>query len=152
MLKFLSGSVTQGSADAFATAEIATGLANANLGYRVRGIQFSFPGPVEVDSDIVIQLARRTPTAALGFSDRTLLWSFARYVKLTTSGIFVYDNPVIWTIPKDMELIIVEDPIHILVDSSSTGLANVASARVYYEEVKLTALEKVTALAESLNA
>jgi len=152
MLKFLSGSVTQGSADAFATAEIATGLANANLGYRVRGIQLSFPSPVEVDSDVVIQLARRTPTAALSFSDRTLLWSYSRFLRLTTSGLLVYDNPIIWNIPKDMELIIVEDPIHILVDSSSTAAANAASARIYYEEVKLTALEKVTALAESLNA
>jgi len=152
MLKFLSGSVTQGSADAFATAEIATGLANANLGYRVRGIVLAWPGPVETDADYIIQLARRTPSAALSLTDRTLLWTATRYIKLTTSGIFTYENPSIWLFPKDLGLLIVEDPIHILIDSTGTSLSNAASCRIFYEEEKLTPLEKVSALAESLNA
>jgi hypothetical protein len=152
MLKFLSGTVTQGSADAFATAEMATGLANANLAYRVRGIIVHWPGTVEVDSDIQVQLCRRTPAALLGLADRTLLWLRQRQLIITTSGQTFYERVTSEFFSRDLDLLIVEDPVHISIDSTTTGLSNTAVMRVYYEEVKVTPLEKVTALSESLNA
>lgn len=152
MLKFLSGTVTQGSADAFAVAEMATGLANANLGYRVRGITVQLPGNVEVDSDVQVQLCRRTPSALLGITDRTLLWAFQRAISITTSGMITYERFVERWFSRDLDLLIVEDPIYFAIDSTATSLSNTATCRVYYEEVKMTPLEKVTALSESLNA
>lgn len=152
MLKFLSGTVTQGSADAFATAEIATGLANANLAYRIRGITLNWPSAVEVDADMQVQLARRTPAALLGLADRTLLWLRTRQTFLTTSGLIVVERVVEQLYPRDLDLLIVEDPIHICIDSTGTGVANTAVCRIYYEEARITPLEKVTALSESLNA
>jgi hypothetical protein len=152
MLKFLSGSVLQAAADAFATAELATGLANANLAYRIRGIVVAWPSPVEVDSDCAVQILRRTPSALVGLGDRTLIYAQQRLMRLTTSGIFEYDIFTETFYPKDLDFLIVEDPIFLSIDSSSTGAANSAAARIYYEEVRITALEKVTSLAESLNA
>jgi len=152
MLKFLSGAVTQSAADTFTAAEMATGLSNVNLAYRIRGIMLQFPGPVEVDSFVTIQLARRSSASALSLGDRTLIWQMTKTIKLTTSGIFVYEPEPYIPIPKDLELLIVEDPIYIFCNSGTTGVANTARARIFYEEVRITDLAKVTALAESLNA
>lgn len=151
-LKFLGGSVTQGSADAFATAEIATGLSNANLAYRVRGIVWNWASPVEVDAAYYAQLVRRTPAALVGLADRTLLWAQRWTRQITTSGTFLQAGFEFVSFPRDFDLIIVEDPIYLSIDSDTSGLANVLGVRIYYEEQRITELEKVRALAESLNA
>lgn len=151
-LKFLSATLTQGSADAFTTVEIPTGLSNVNLGYRVRLIECSLPLFVEVDSQIEIALVRRTPTATPGIGDRTLIWQSRWQIGLTTSGIYLASRWVKDFYPRDLEMLIVEDPIHLCIDSNGTSASNACGIRVWYEEVRLTELQKVTALSESLNA
>lgn len=152
MLKFLSGSVTQGSADAFATASIATGLANASLGYRVRGIRFQYPSFVEADNFIQLQLVRRIPTAIVADTDRTLIWGNTRQFGITTSGVG-YASMFDWfAFDRDLDLLIVEDPIYFSADSNGTSNADTFRVRVYYEEVRLSETAKLAALTESLNA
>lgn len=152
MLKFLSGAVTQGSADAFATASIATGLANLSAGYRIRGITYDLPNPVEVDSNLQVQLVRRLPTALINLADRRLIDYYNRVTLITTSGIIQLGTVVEKWFPKDLELLIVEDPIYFSIDSATTSLSNVATVKVYYEDVRLSETAKLSQLAESLNA
>lgn len=151
-IQWLSGSVTQGSADAFASAEVATGLSTVNTGYRVREIWYFLPAFVEVDSDITMQWSRRSATALVSSTDRRLLHSATKQVAITTSGQFVQDRVLRFEFPKDLDLIIVEDPIYLLIDSTGTSLANILSARIYYEQVRLTETQKLAALSESANA
>lgn len=151
-MKFLAATVTQASNDAFATAEMATGLANLSLGYRVRGIVFQMPVLPEVDCDCDVQLVRRTPTALVNIADRTLIWSHNVIKQLTTSGTFIFSQFVSWIFPKDLEMLIVEDPIFLSIDSTTTSASNTARVRVFYEEVKLSETAKLAALTESLNA
>lgn len=150
--KFLSMSVTQGSADAFATASISTGIASVNLGLRVRAIEIYWPSPVEVDAEYDVEICRRLPTALLGMGDRRSLFFRTRHVKLTTSGIFVWNNVEYQPYPKDLELLVVEDPIYLSVDSTGTSASNQVTGRLYYEEVRLTDVQKLSALQESANA
>lgn len=152
MLKFLSGSVTQSAADTFTQAEIATGLANASLGYRIRGIIWGFPTPVEVDAQYIIQLTRRSATATAALSDRTLIAQRTRTIKITTSGSWLIDGDDRDWYSKDLELLIVEDPIFIACASATTSAANTGRVRIYYEEVRLSETAKLAALTESLNA
>jgi len=152
MLKFLSGAVTQSAADTWTVAEMATGLANATLGYRVRGFVFGLPAPVEVDSELEIIIGRRSMATAPTIADRTLLWIFNYIRDLTTSGLIDMQRYPFVPIDKDLDLLIVEDPIYIGCGSATTGLANTARVRLYYEEVRLTETAKLAALTESLNA
>lgn len=151
-LKFLSGLVTQASNDAFVTGSMATGLANLSLGYRVRRIEYQLPAPVEGDSDVEVQLVRRIPTAMVAITDRTLIHDYSAFVKVTTSGIFLYHGIVEVNYPNDFELLIVEDPIYFSLDTTGTSASNSARFRVYYEEVRLSETAKLAALTESLNA
>lgn len=150
--KFLSGSVVQGSADAFATAAIATGIASVNLGLRVRRIEFSIPYPAEVDSSIDVEVTRRLPTAMLGLADRRSLIYRNYKMMLTTSGQVIWPQVIAHDFPKDFELLIVEDPIYLSVDSTGTSATSTLVARIYYEEVRLTDVQKLSALQESANA
>lgn len=151
-LKFLAGTVTQSGADTFTSAEISTGLANVNVGLRVRMFELYMPAPAEVDSTVTLQLARRSITASLAVTDRRLMVSHTNVVRLTTSG--MYSEGIVQRIilPRDMDFLIVEDPIYIGLGSATTSIANIGSARIFCEEVRLSDLAKVSALAESANA
>lgn len=150
--KFLSGSVVQGSNDAFATAAIATGIAAVNLGLRVRGFEFSLPFAVETDSNIEMEVTRRLPTAMLGLADRRSMFYQKRHLIITTSGLAIYDQVTRYAVPKDLELLIVEDPIYLSIDTNGSSTTNTLVARIYYEEVRLTDVQKLSALQESANA
>jgi hypothetical protein len=150
--KFISGSVTQGSADAFATASITTGIASVNLGLRIREIVVSWPSLVEVDANVQFEIMRRLPTAIVGVSDRRSVITQTRQIALTTSGLVVNDLITRIAYPKDLDLMIVEDPIYFSVDSNGTSLSNVIVCRIYYEEVRMTDVQKLSALQESANA
>lgn len=152
-IKFLSGTVTQGSADAFATASVSTGLAGLNQGYRVRGIEVQWPATlIETDGFYQFEIARRQPTAILAVADRRSLYYQLLQIAITTSGSWVRDSVTRVWYPKDMELMIVEDPIYFSVDSNGTSASNGITCRIYYEEVRMTDLAKLAALQESTNA
>lgn len=152
-IKFLSTITTQGGADAFVQSEFPTGVNGLNQGLRIRGFDIVMPSYAEVDSDYAIQFARRSGDGALmAYNDRRLIAQVIDVVKLTTSGLVIQERVKRFQIPRDFELIIVEDPCYILCDSSGSGSANAFSFRLYYELVKLSDLEKQTLLAESLNA
>lgn len=153
MLKFLSGTVTQGSADAFATASLATGLAGLNQGYRVRRIELAWTATlVETDAFYQAEISRRLPTAILALTDRRSLFYDILQVSVTTSGAWVRSNISRYDYPRDLDLMIVEDPLYISVDSNGTSAANPVTFRIYYEEVRMTDLAKLAALQESTNA
>jgi hypothetical protein len=152
MIKFLSGSVTQASADAFATAAIPTGIASVNLGLRVRAIEYGWGALVETDASYNFEICRRLPTALLGLADRRSLFQQNLQASITTSGAFVTEMIRRFLFPKDLDLMIVEDPIYFSIDSNGTSASNVAIARIYYEEVRLTDVQKLSALQESANA
>lgn len=152
MLKFLSATVTQGSADAFATTSVATGLANASLGYKVRGITYQCPAFVETDCDFQLQVVRRVPTAIVAITDRTLVHALDFNLIITTSGQQIYPRLREFWFDDNLDLLLVEDPIYFSIDSSGTSATNAARVRIYYEEVRLSETAKLAALTESLNA
>lgn len=153
-IKFLSGSATQGSADAFVASEMATGLLNNNIAYRVRAITYQWPAFVEVDADYAVGIFRRSVSAfpASLIGDRTVLDLRTKIVKITTSGSWITDQYDTYFFAKDLDLLIVEDPIYFAADTTGTSAANAFRVRILYEEVRLTDTQKLAALTESLNA
>lgn len=151
-IKFLSGLVTEGSADAFAIATLPTATAGLNIGLQVRMIEVDVDVLPEVDAAIYLQIVRRTTTAVAHVTDRRLLWNYQVIRRLTTSGIIDQVSPIRTFYPKDFGLIIAEDPIYLVIDSDTTSSALSAYFRIYYDTVRLSDSEKNALLAESANA
>jgi hypothetical protein len=151
-LSYLTASATQGSADAFVQAEMATALSGiGNVAYRVREVLFEFSSIINgVSSDIAACIARRSKAAMPNVTDRDVLVKIWMQVKFTTSGAQNQHQVQRLTFTEDDELLVVEDPLYLVVDSASTALSNVVYARIGYERVSISALDRLSLLTQSL--
>jgi hypothetical protein len=144
-LKWLTGTVTQGSADAFAEAEMSTGLSNVTRqAYRIRRIEFYVPaGLIGADCEVGIQLMRKS-TAALNPNSVACIAGWWRKVELTTSGMFAWDVfPNAQTYSRDEDLVIVEETLYLDVDSTGTSLSLTVGCRIGYETRTITENERL---------
>lgn len=148
--KWLVGTASQGSNDAFVEAEIATGLSNvARTAYRVRVIEWyhsSLPG---VDCQLEMIL-RRNSAAAISWTSQAVIAGLRKYVDFTTSGA-VRDEafPNARHYSKDTELLIVEETLYLDVDSNATSQQNQVIVRVGVETRSITDNERLAILAAS---
>lgn len=150
-LSYLTGTVTQGSADAFAVGEIATALSGiSNVAYRLRELLLELPAFTATGSSIEVAITRRTKTAMPLISDRDVIAKVFRYAILTTSGAYQQERVVRIPYAEDDELLIVEDPLYLVVDSTSTTLTSTFTARLGYERVSISALDRLSLLTQSL--
>lgn len=150
-LSYLTASVTQGSADAFAEAEMATALSGiSNVAFRVRELIFEFSTVGSVSSQMAIWLSRRTKTAQPKITDRDILALVHNSYQFTTSGAAVRSFVHRYTYDEDDELLIVEDPLYLGIDSASTAQTLTGYCRVGYERVSISALDRLTLLTQSL--
>jgi hypothetical protein len=152
-IAWLTGTATQGGADAFVQSEIATALAGlTNVAFRVREIRFQLPGNISsVDnSNYQIALSRRSKAAMPAITDRDVLafWDIA--CKFTTSGLAYFPRYVSYRYGEDDDLLIVEDPIYLVVDSAATAAANVVNCAIGYERATITQLDRLSLLTQSL--
>lgn len=145
MLKFIVAAVNQGSNDAFAQAEMATGLSEGTrTALRVRRIEWWLPAIGGVSSDVLVQLFRRSQSAA-SYSSSAMIASCAKYAKFTTSGATVTEQfPNVQTWERDEDLLIVEPTLYLVIDSTSTSASNSATCRVWYETRTITENERLT--------
>lgn len=151
-LKWLIGSVTQGSNDAYAIAEIATGLSNlARTAWRVRCVEWYVPALPGVDCNIQASL-RRSSAAALGLLSQAVISGVWRAAEFTTSGMSYQANfPNVQLYSRDMDLLIVEETLYLDVDSATTSASNTVGIRVGVESRTITENERLTILANTAN-
>lgn len=150
-LSYLTASVVQGSADAFAQAEMATALTGlTNVAFRVREILFEFSAFGTVTSDQFLWIARRSKTAIPAVTDRDVLAMHSLSYKFTTSGASSRKFVERLAFAEDDELLIVEDPLYLGIDSTATALTLTGYARIGYERVSISALDRLSLLTQSL--
>lgn len=153
-LAYLTGSVTQGSADAFAVSEIATALTGAgNIAFRVRELLFELPNAALIAAatdQIEVALCRRTKAAMPNVTDRDVIAKISLGRQFTTSGDSVVEGVRRLTFSEDDELLIVEDPLYLVVDSAATALASTVYCRIGYERASISAVDRLTLLTQSL--
>lgn len=157
-LAYLTGSVTQGGADAFAQAEIATALTGVgNVAYRVRELLFEITNAqfihVANSSTFEIALSRRSKTAMPLVTDRDVIAKFkSGAAQLTAVGEVTRQDGVIrYTFTEDDEVLVVEDPIYLVVDGTATTLTLTVAARIGYERASISAVDRLTLLTQSLD-
>lgn len=150
-LAYLVGAATQGSADAFVQAEVATALTGQNQrAFRVGEILFELSTALAFNADLQAVLSRRSKAAMPALTDRDVIAKWDLTTKLTTSGAVVTSRNVRFTFTEDDELLIVEDPVYLIVDSTGTGLANTVNCRIGYTSVSISAVDRLTLLTQSL--
>lgn len=147
--RYLSGTNTQAGADTFNQAQIDTALLPENgVVYRVNSIDIEFPGTfnnISADCWIRWSITRDTKTAAGALNDPDTVYLNGFSWALTTSG-----GALVPTVFRERQLeglYIVEPVIYIQLQSASTGVANSANWRIYYDEVKMSEVDILRILA-----
>ena len=152
-LAYLTGSVTQGGADAFAQAEIATALTGVSrVAFRIRELLFEIPRiSLPATANIELALTRRTKAAMPNITDRDVIAKIKVGHEMVTSG-GVTDMLVHrLTFTEDDELLVVEDPLYFQVDSSGTTLTQTVYCRIGYERATISDVDRLTLLTQSLD-
>lgn len=152
-LSYLSGSVTQGGADAFAIAELATALQGiTRTAFRIRELLFEVPRqPMVASGNIEIALCRRTKAAMPLVTDRDVVAKIKSGTEFTTSGAIYTSLIRRLTFTEDDELLIVEDPLFLAVDSNATTLTQTVYCRIGYERTNISDVDRLTLLTASLD-
>lgn len=155
-LRYLYGTVTQGSADAFATSSISTGLAGlTRQAMRIRELLVQWPvlSIASLNGSVVeLALTRTVPTAIPTLASLGLIWFGSRISRFTTSGQAWGPLTERYTWAEDDENLVVEDAINLSIDSATTSGSNVALARIGFEIVNISELERLNLRLDSLAA
>lgn len=154
-LKYIRGSVTQGSADAYKQEAVTTGLSGeTKKAYRVLHALLEWTiAPDAADADMIqCQFTRKSQAAVVQVSDKSLIYAKKLQVELATSGAFLF--PFIWRedFPHDDGdiFLIVEDPIYIAIDSTAVGTLAMHYS-LAYEEVAIAEDDRLNLLVSSLS-
>jgi hypothetical protein len=143
--QFLSGTATQGVADAYAETAITTNLDPAKgMGFKILRIDFAFDTTVALqsiaaDSLFYFGLSRDTKAAVVEMDDTDCIMRMGVAIALVTSGMTTLPYEYSFTPPDGV--FIVEPTTYLQLDSVATGLTLIMHARIYYEEVKLSEIE-----------
>lgn len=152
-LRHIFGSVTQGGADAFAQDTIATALeGSTGIAYRIRELEFEVPRWQNIlnASDVTLCLTRRTKSAMPLITDVDVIKKVQRQVSFNTSGAVATDGVFRFVYTEDENLLVVEDPLYLQIDSSATTLTQTGYCRIGYEQVKISDIDRLTLLTQSL--
>lgn len=152
-LSYIVGTATQGGADAFVQAEIATALSGqSQRAMRVREILFELPSVGSANlATLEAAICRRTMASMPNVTDRNVIAKYFRNVVLTTSGTYLGERVARLTFSEDDEVLVVEDPLYFVLDSNATSAANTAYARIGYELVNISANDRLQLALQSLN-
>lgn len=151
-LSYLVGTVTQGSADAYAESQIVTGLGSVgNRAFQIREILWRIPQVANINgAGIVLTLSRKTFSTQPQVTERTLIHRFERYVTFSTSGATVQGQVERLAFSEQDNFLIVEDPIYFQIDSDLTTVANVGRVRIGYVPVAISELDRLTLINNTL--
>ena len=141
-------SVLQGSADAFATSQLATGISTAaRYGWMIQSIDFAWSAgivatPQTADADAIIQITQGSTKAALVSPvDVDLVAEWRQCFPGIAAAVNAYQLPIQfrWQAPEN--LVIVDPVLNLLVDSTLTGVANTGYAKIWYYPVPISELD-----------
>lgn len=150
----LIATVTQGSNDAFAEAEVQTGLSGqTDRAYRIRRIIWEFPAVVGASGyNIQGSLTRQSQASLPNIQEASLLDAVSRYLALSTAvGFTIYENIVEHLFAEELNVLVVEDPIYIQIDSNASSTTNTLRAVIEYETVQISISDRLALLQQLLS-
>lgn len=151
----LIATVTQGSNDAFAEAEIQTALqGQTDRAYRIRRILYQLPGPNSLSGSSNVQgrITRQSQASLPTIDDVSLIDAVEYQLGVATAvGIVKFDPIVEHLFADELNVLIVEDPIYIQIDSNATGASNTMRAVIEYETVQISIADRLSLLQQLLS-
>lgn len=155
-LSYLSATLTQGGADAFAQTTIATALSGqTKTAYLLREICWEFTGVFGFHradaSEISLSLTRKSFAAMPTLLEKAIISKWKRTFGYATSGFAAGDTVIRVPFDADEAPIIVEDPIYAQIDSTATTEVNVVVVRLGYQLVNISEVDRLTLVANSLS-
>lgn len=156
-LSYLVATITQGSADAFVQASIATALTGlSKTAFRLKTIEIELGQARSVASgaDYQFTLARKSyaamPTSPM-LEKANIFALRLGAAQASAVGFSFYDRIITHTYTDDDAPIIVEDPVYAQLDSASTSVANVLYVRLGYWQETISEVDRLTLIANSLS-
>lgn len=155
----LTGTILMGGADAFVEASVITALeGNQQTAYRIREITWEiiapaattvFPSSANANQNFEFAVSRRTKAAMPDISDTDVFhkWTLASNI-MTAAGSNFGVGGGSWT--PQLEVLIVEDPIYVQLDSTATGYTYQLAFAIEYESQRISQLDRLTLLTQSL--
>jgi len=148
----LSMSTTQSAANTFTSTSQVTGLeGQTTVGYRIIEAVFESDGPSAIAAaadDFSFALGRQDRTAMPLVTDVDVLYKFS-LKGVNMAGTWVPSTIITWQ--PDREIIIVEDPIFLMVETASIAAAQTVAGELFYEVVSISAIDRLTLLTQSLS-
>ncbi len=151
--------VLQGGADAFVQAEMATALTGIRgTAYQINEIAYEmilpaagpFPYGVDAAQRLELCLTRRTKAAMPNISDVDVIHKFA-WTGVRSSAVGYSDAfPAAGIFTPAGELLVVEDPLFVQLDSAGTGAIWSAILNIDYEVKKISDIDRLSLLTLSL--
>lgn len=140
--------LTQGSADAFVTGQIATGISTgARFGWLIDRVEFVVgvgiaAAPQTADCEFSAQLGQGAAPAALYSSVSTDLIC-ERRVALPgiAAAVNAYAIELAWSWKAPDNYVVVDPLLNVAFDSTATAVANTLATRVYYYPIAITELD-----------
>jgi hypothetical protein len=155
----LTVTALSGGADAFVQAEMATALTGIKgTAFKVLELSYEFvlpavsvfPQGAAASQDVQISLTRRTKTAVPNLGDVDLIhkwaWSAAYYTAANVNPPF----PKVGRYQPPGEILIVEDPLYLQLDSTATTATWSVVVNLEYEVVKISDIDRLSLLTLSL--
>lgn len=150
-LSYIWASATQGSNDAFVQANIQTGLTGlVRQAYRIRELLFELSGGGTLNASYQFSLTRKSFAAIPTLGDKSLIVKRAFSNVMTTSGAIQAQQ--VWREKYDEQdnLLLVEDPVYLQLDSASTSTTNTIYVRIGYEVIAMNEVDRLNLVATSL--
>lgn len=154
----ITATATQGAADAFVQANIATALAGiSGQAFKVNEITFDilpaatnhFPAAVAALQVLEMCVSRRSKTAMPTLADADVIVK-RRWGGLgAATGFNRFDMISSWA-PTGL-VRIVEDPLYLILDSAGTTVAWTVVVSIDYEVVRISDIDRLTLLTASLD-
>lgn len=151
-LSYLTFSTTQGGADAYAVSSTQTGLdSNSGLAFLIREIVIEIPRvSLPIAGNVEVALCRRTKAAMPNVTDRDVILKRKVGSELVTSGGIALELVQRYPYAEDDELLVVETELFFCVDSNATTLTQTILGRVGYTVERISAVDRLTLLTQSL--
>jgi hypothetical protein len=150
----LYGTVTQGVADAFATASINTALsASLKSGLLIKNIFIEqvtdVPAAIAANMQYEYAIARTVKAVMPTILDNDLLWKYKVETSIITSGAVLI--PSVIQFAPNFDILLIESAITFMIDTTGTGVTNNAVVRIDCEAVTVTDSERIAILQNSIN-
>jgi hypothetical protein len=155
------GNALQGGADAFVIASFATALeGQTELAYQVKQVGYEvilpatgqFPATgVAAAQDLEIALLRRTKAAMPNYDDSDIIkkWKWGALGATAAGWPTTFESAGVWVPP--LEVLVVEDPLYIALDSTATTLTYEVIVYIEYDVVRISQIDRLTLLTQSLS-